>query len=83
MSDHADLWQVWGYPEDPDWDGISYDIGYTTNSGSGAVVASDLDLEDAIQIVGAVTMYRALIDENERLKKLLREAGIDPAIGLN
>lgn len=81
--DHADLWQVWGYPDDPDWDGKTYDIGYVTESGCGAVVASDLSLEDAHQIVGAVVNYRWMVTENHRLMQLLAAAGIDPAKSMN
>lgn len=39
---HAGIWTVWGYPDDPDWDGETYDIGYTTDSGTATMVATGL-----------------------------------------
>lgn len=48
---NAHLWTVWGYPLDPDWDGESFDIGYTTEGGCGTMIATDLRRDDAEFIV--------------------------------
>jgi hypothetical protein len=48
---------VWGYPDDPDWDGETYDIGYMSDSGSGDTVAQGLTKEDAEFIIRAVRAH--------------------------
>lgn len=59
---HAHLWQVWGYPDDPQWDGETYDLGYTTESGTGGVVASGLSKADAEYIVSLVRAFDVPLD---------------------
>ena len=60
---HAHLWQVWGYPDDPDWDG-GYDIGFTTEGGTGNTVATGLTRENAEYIVRLA--HRAAASESKR-----------------
>lgn len=73
---HQDIWQVWGYPQDETWDGFTFDIGYTTDSGTGSYVAQGLDVEDAYLIVEAVQKCSALKRENLALRAILMAAGI-------
>lgn len=56
-NNHADKWAVWGYPEDPSWDGETYDIGYMTDSGTGGTIAEGLSKEDAEFIISAVRAF--------------------------
>lgn len=76
---YADLWEVWGYPDDPEWDRESYDIGYVTDNGTGTCIAHNLPFEIAQQIVSAVKLYRGVVEENFKLRQLLMRAGVDPS----
>ena len=56
-ANNVHLWEVWGYPEDPNWDEKTYDIGYTTDSGTGSMVACDVEKTDAEFMVEAARFY--------------------------
>lgn len=63
---YAHLWRVWGYPDDPDWDG-GYDIGYTTEGGTGNTIANGLNRENAEFIIGLVHKAAASKKRREML----------------
>jgi hypothetical protein len=56
-TNNAHLWEIWDYPDDEDWDGETFDIGYSTESGTGTFIATGLRKEDAEFIVKAARFY--------------------------
>lgn len=66
FAQHEDRWTIWGYPDDPEWDRRTYDIGYTTDSGTGTVVASGLTLEDATTILASVRTCLVIAGAKDR-----------------
>lgn len=76
---HEDKWEVWGFPDDPEWDGKTYEIGYVTDGGTGACVAQGLALEDATVIVDVIAhrSYLATLAETYKNAADVRGALLD------